>query len=76
MEMIAKKYLKIYHNPAETNDIYTYADWEEYLNQQVEIGTRIDERRKDADITIYVALIKNPYLLYCLKLFRIMIMSY
>ncbi|MED3549372.1 hypothetical protein [Cytobacillus praedii] len=63
MEKIAKKYLKIYHNPAETNDIYTYADWEEYLNQQVEIGTRIDERRKDADITIYVALIKNPYLL-------------
>ncbi|MEC2076327.1 hypothetical protein [Metabacillus fastidiosus] len=63
MEKIAKKYLKIYLNPVETKDVYTYVDLEDYINRQFEIYTRIYERRKDPDICTYLALIENPYLL-------------
>ncbi|WP_066224207.1 hypothetical protein [Metabacillus fastidiosus] len=63
MEKIAKKYLKIYRDPVQTKDVYTYVDLEDYINKQFEIYISICEGWKDPDIGTYLALIKNPYLL-------------
>lgn len=67
MEKIAKEYLKLYHDPAETKLVITYTDMDDYLNQQLEIyhwlQVKAKEEGEEYNIFMYLALINNPYLL-------------
>lgn len=63
LEKIAKKYLKIYRDPEQTIDVHTYKDWNDYLDKQLTTHEKIQESEKADDIRLYVALIKNPYLI-------------
>ena len=62
MEKIASKYLEIYNHPLDTKYVYTYTDLDDYLNKTMETYEEYLKERNE-NIFLYLALIKNPYLL-------------